>query len=158
MVNKKVVIISTIICIILVAGIIYISLNKPYEEPEIEKEITETNGVENKIQENVEKENTQVEEKVENTEKEENTEVQENKTEEPKVKEDKKEQKSELTGEEKAKELVKKEWGENDKTVYYYVEEQVSDDLYIISVRDAQTTEELSTYEVDNSAETVEKY
>lgn len=158
MVNKKVVIISTIICIILVAGIIYISLNKPYEEPEIENEITETNGVENKIQENVEKENTQVEEKVENTEKEENTEVQENKTEEPKVKEDKKEQKSELTGEEKAKGLVKKEWGENDKTVYYYVEEQVSDDLYIISVRDAQTTEELSTYEVDNSAETVEKY
>ncbi len=158
MVNKKVVIISTIICIILVAGIIYISLNKPYEEPEIEKEITETNGVENKIQENVEKENKQVEEKVENTEKEENTEMQENKTEEPKVKEDKKEQKSELTGEEKAKELVKKEWGENDKTVYYYVEEQVSDDLYIISVRDAQTTEELSTYEVDNSAETVEKY
>ena len=158
MVNKKVVIISTVICIILVAGIIYISLNKPYEEPEIEKEITETNGVENKIQENVEKENTQVEEKVENTEKEENTEVQENKTEEPKVKEDKKEPKSELTGEEKAKELVKKEWGENDKTVYYYVEEQVSDDLYIISVRDAQTTEELSTYEVDNSAETVEKY
>ena len=158
MVNKKVVIISTIICIILVAGIIYISLNKPYEEPEIENEITETNGVENKIQENVEKENTQVEEKVENTEKEENTEMQENKTEEPKVKEDKKEQKSELTGEEKAKELVKKEWGENDKTVYYYVEEQVSDDIYIISVRDAQTTEELSTYEVDNSAETVEKY
>lgn len=158
MVNKKVVIISTVICIILVAGIIYISLNKPYEEPEIENEITETNGVENKIQENVEKENTQVEEKVENTEKEENTEVQENKTEEPKVKEDKKEPKSELTGEEKAKELVKKEWGENDKTVYYYVEEQVSDDLYIISVRDAQTTEELSTYEVDNSAETVEKY
>lgn len=158
MVNKKVVIISTIICIILVAGIIYISLNKPYEEPEVENEIAETNGVENKIQENVEKENTQVEEKVENTEKEENTEVQENKTEEPKVKEDKKEQKSELTGEEKAKELVKKEWGENDKTVYYYVEEQVSDDLYIISVRDAQTTEELSTYEVDNSAETVEKY
>lgn len=158
MVNKKVVIISTIICIILVAGIIYISLNKSYEEPEIEKEITETNGVENKIQENVEKENTQVEEKVENTEKEENTEVQENKAEEPKIEEDKKEQKSELTGEEKAKELVKKEWGENDKTVYYYVEEQVSDDLYIISVRDAQTTEELSTYEVDNSAETVEKY
>lgn len=158
MVNKKVVIISAIICIILVAGIVYISLNKPYEEPEIENEIAETNGVENKIQENVEKENTQVEEKVENTEKEENTEVQENKTEEPKVKEDKKEQKSELTGEEKAKELVKKEWGENDKTVYYYVEEQVSDDLYIISVRDAQTTEELSTYEVDNSAETVEKY
>ena len=158
MVNKKVVIISTIICIILVAGIIYISLNKSYEEPEIEKEITETNGVENKIQENVEKENTQVEEKVENTEKEENTEVQENKAEEPKIEEDKEEQKSELTGEEKAKELVKKEWGENDKTVYYYVEEQVSDDLYIISVRDAQTTEELSTYEVDNSAETVEKY
>lgn len=158
MVNKKVVIISTIICIILVAGIIYINLNKPYEEPETENEIAETNDIENKIQENVEKENTQVEEKVENIEKEENTEVQENKTEEPKVKEDKKEQKSELTGEEKAKELVKKEWGENDKTVYYYVEEQVSDDLYIISVRDAQTTEELSTYEVDNSAETVEKY
>ena len=158
MVNKKVVIISTIICIILVAGIIYISLNKPYEEPEVENEIAETNGIENKIQENVEKENTQVEEKVENTEKEENTEVQENKTEEPKIEEDKKEQKSELTGEEKAKELVKKEWGENDKTVYYYVEEQVSDDIYIISVRDAQTTEELSTYEVDNSAETVEKY
>lgn len=158
MVNKKVVIISTIICIILVAGIIYINLNKPYEESKTENETIETNVVENNVQENSEKENTSIEEKDENIEKEENTEVQENKTEEPKVEENKKEQKSELTGEEKAKELVKKEWGENDKTVYYYVEEQVSDDLYIISVRDAQTTEELSTYEVDNSAETVEKY
>lgn len=158
MVNKKVVIISTIICIILVAGIIYINLNKPYEEPKTENETIETNVVENNVQENSEKENTSIEEKDENIEKEENTEVQENKTEEPKVEENKKEQKSELTGEEKAKELVKKEWGENDKTVYYYVEEQVSDDLYIISVRDVQTTEELSTYEVDNSAETVEKY
>ena len=61
------------------------------------------------------------------------------------------------SGEDVAISLAKKKWGENDDTVYYYVEEQISDNVYIISVRDSETTEDLGEYKVNIKTKKVEK-
>ena len=171
MVNKRIVIIVTIIAIIVVAGIVYISLNRETEQQYtfseenveddvvnnvknntfIEANYTEENE-ENELEENTIESETRNE--VENEKQEEN--VLSNSTED--TKEDKTQDEFEkLTGKDKAISLVKKEWGENDTTVYYYLEEQVSDDVYIISVRDQSTTQDLSSYKVDITSNTVEK-
>ena len=67
-----------------------------------------------------------------------------------------KEQTQKQDGEDKAIELAKKEWGKDDNTVYYYVEEQVSDNVYLISVRDQSTTQDLLTYKVNIKRKSVE--
>ena len=162
MVNKKIVVIVTIIAIIVVCGIIYINLKRESQEQYTFSEQT----VENKVENNTEK-NTQIEENLEvenqiNENKEEDNKV-ENEInneieEENKVSNSTSNAKEEsLTSEEKAISLVKKEWGENDNTVYYYVEERISDNVFIISVRDQNTTEDLSSYKVDVSSESLEK-
>lgn len=53
-----------------------------------------------------------------------------------------------LTDEEKAKELVKQEWGETD-GVYFSIDNINSDETYIVSVRDSSTTRVLGWYKVD---------
>lgn len=53
-----------------------------------------------------------------------------------------------LTDEEKAKELVKKEWGGSD-GVYFSIDNMNSDETYIVSVRDSETTKVLEWYKVD---------
>lgn len=166
MVNKKLVVIVTIIAIIIVCGIIYINLKREFQDQYTFSEQTVENEEKNNTDNNIEK-NTQMEENLT-----EENQIDENKEEENKVENkinneieeenkvsnstsDAKEES--LTSKEKAIALVKKEWGENDNTVYYYVEEQISDDEFIISVRDQNTTEDLSSYKVDVSSESLEK-
>lgn len=169
MVNKKIVIIVTIIAIIVASGIVYISLNKEFQEQYTFSEETAENKVENnveeknQVEENVVEENEVYENKVEENkvENEVDNEIEEenkvsNTTSDNKY-DEKKDEVEKLTGKDRAIDLVKKEWGENDNTVYYYVEEQVSDNVYIISVRDQSTTEDLSSYKVDVSSNSVEK-
>ena len=62
------------------------------------------------------------------------------------------------SSEEKALNLVKNKWGKNDNNVYYYVEEQVSDDVFVISVRDKNTTMSLANYEVNIKSEEISEY
>jgi len=162
MVNKKLVIIVTIIAIIVVVGIVYFSLNRETNGDEYTfSEQTVENQVKNDIDENIlVEENTVKEDEVKEEEKQ-DVKNEENKVSEPEaneVKEEKKEEVQKLDGKDKAIELAKKEWGENDNTVYYYVEEQVSDNVYIISVRDQSTTQDLLTYKVNVNKKTVEKY
>ena len=161
MVNKKLVVIVTIIAIIVVCGIIYINLKRESQEQYTFSEQTVENAVENntekntQIEENLTEEN-QIDENKEEVNKVEN-EINNEIEEENKVSNSTSNAKEEsLTSEEKAIALVKKEWGENDNTVYYYVEEQISDDEFIISVRDQNTTEDLSSYKVDVSSESLE--
>ena len=161
MVNKKLVIIVTIIAIIVVSGSVYISLNREFQEEYTFSEENVENEVENNVQNNTYlKENDIVENKlgdnkVENDIK---NEVEKNVVSESQIKENKIEKDDEnLAGKDKAISLVKKEWGENDNTVYYYVEEQISDNVYIISVRDQETTQDLSSYKVNVNSECVEK-
>lgn len=171
MVNKKIVIIVTIIAIILVSGIVYISLNRESQEQYTFSEETVENQVKNNVEndtnkdekeENVVEEN-KIDDEIESENETENKvddEIEENEvanTTSDEKEDDKKDETEKLTSEDKAIDLVKKEWGENDNTVYYYVEEQVSDNVYIISVRDQATTQDLSIYRVDVSSESVEK-
>ena len=142
MVNKKLVIIISVIFLIIVVAVVCVKLKI---DRNIEVSSTENQAIndmansveENKI-ENETKENVEIENKVENTEKEnvstENTSNTQIKEQEP---------------DDKAVSLVKKKWGEKDSSVYYYIEEQISDDEYIISVRDQDTTQELASYQVN---------
>ena len=167
MVNKKIVIIVTIIAIIVVAGIVYFSLNIEAQNQYTFSEQNVENQVENDAQnntivkENSTKEDVSEEKEEEKEEKEDKQEVEENqvsKTETNEVEEEEKEQAEKLDNKDTAIELAKKEWGENDNTVYYYVEEQVSDNVYIISVRDNSTTQDLLTYKVNVNKKSVEEY
>ena len=54
---------------------------------------------------------------------------------------------------EKEIDLAKKEWGEDDNTVYYTIDTK-SNDTYTISVRSKSTTEQLAEYEVDVKEQT----
>lgn len=171
MINKKLVIIVTIITTMVVTGIVYFSLIREDENQYTFSEQTVENQVKNEIQsdniiykntieEDVAQDVEKQEKKTEKIENEEKEELDKNKVSESttnKEKEEKKDNDSKLTGEDKAIELAKKQWGEDDNTVYYYVEEQVSDNVYIISVRDQATTQDLSTFKVNISKETVEK-
>lgn len=53
-----------------------------------------------------------------------------------------------LTDEEKAKELVRQEWGGSE-GVYFSIDNMNSDETYIVSVRDSATTKVLEWYKVD---------
>lgn len=137
MVNKKIVIICSIIALILVIGIVLIQIKMwkaeydklGKEEQNINTNVTNNISTENKV-ENASSTNTQTGENVTNVKGEE--EVQEETDE----------------GENQAKELVKKEWGEKDTTVYYTVDDK-SGDIYTVSVRSKTTTVQLAEYEVN---------
>lgn len=168
MVNKKLVIIVTIIAIIVVAGIVYFSINREAQDQYTFSEQNVENQVKNDVEsntileENSNKEDVSEEKKEDDkSEKEDKQEVEENKVSESETNEKEQEKKEELQksdGKDRAIELAKKEWGENDTTVYYYVEEQDSDNVYIISVRDQATTQGLLTYKVNIEKESVEEY
>ena len=166
MVDKKVVIIVSIIAIIITSIVVYFSLqsfdkqyaenenidenvNKNYTNEQNENISSNNNKQKNELnqQNNIEKEN---ETENENAIEEPANETKEDKDETPKVEE-------KNSGDEIAIELVKKEWGEKDDTVYYNIEEQISDNVYIVSVRDQETTEDLSEYRVDIKQKKVKK-
>ena len=148
MVNKKVVIIMTIISICIVGIIIGISVKSfgkaeyTFNEVSIEENKNTTkNTVDIKEKENVVSENV-------NTE---NTTV-ENSGDKEKTDENK-----EKSGKDLAFDLAKKEWGE-DEDVYFYLEEQLSDSVYIVSVRDKNTTKGILDYEINIKTKEVSEY
>ena len=179
MVNKKIVVIITIIAILVVGGIvgfkIYLLNNTEYSgEDESSQNKTYKNNIvnDNKVanndikEENNVIENTVVEDnnntinETENTSKtntESNNSVSKDSTNNTSSSNN-----SSVTtkkpDEEKAKDLAKKQFGENRNDVYYYVEEKVSNRVYIISVRDKSTTADLMEYEVDLDKGTATEY
>ena len=162
MVNKKVVIISTIIFILIVGAIVGIKIKKldnteniiSEEKPKVSD--VQNNNIENNIVNNTINNETKNEivNKVENTTK--NTTISENTVKNTSVSETK--TNDNLTGEEKAKKLAKDKWGKNDDSVYYYVEEKLSENEYIVSVRDSDTTVSLMDYKINIKKEEISEY
>lgn len=177
MVNKKVVVISTIIALIVIAGIVTFAITKSnnYSESTENNIKTEsTNNVgnnatsntienkveENKVNENAISENAVVNNTTENKTSENNTsnnKASENKTDNNSSKKDtSKTQDNESYLRDVAISLAKKEWGE-DNSVYYSVEDGSSKDEYIVSIRDSSTTAEIVTYNVNVKTKTVKE-
>lgn len=67
---------------------------------------------------------------------------------------EKKEEVVQITDDEKAKELAKKQYGTDD-DVYFRIEQISGNGIYIVSVRDSETTKDLQWYTVDVKNETV---
>lgn len=158
MIDKKIVIVFTLIAILIVGGIIghkiYKINNSEYNVVQTENKSNTTNNVlKNEIEEEKNEENVIVEEtKEENTTTESNTQNTEVRGKEESDTQNEKE--NEASKKEQALNLVKKEWGE-DNTVYYTVDSN-SGNIYNISVRSKATTETLVEYEVDVNKKTVE--
>ncbi len=156
MVYKKTVIICSIIAFLIVAVIVAINIKKFKDEEYIAEENTQgsyQNEIEdqNLTQNELPVENTILEEETieENQTNTENTTVNEitqneyqGEEEETGITEEAEENKDE-----KALNLVKQDWGEDD-TVYYTIDNQ-SNSIYYISVRSKSTTATLAEYEVD---------
>lgn len=171
MVNKKAVIVATIIIVIIVGAIVAFKINesKNVTGDFIESNTTKTEQTSNgenfqnstgKYAENTDDNtindveddnatNTSIEEE-DNEKTLENNVVNENtiSSSETEIEND----------EEKALRLAREKWGKNDNNVYYYVEEVLDTDVYIISVRDKATTMSLADYKVDIASEKVSEY
>lgn len=161
MVNKKVVIICSIIALIIVGVIVEIQIKK-LNEIENVGEVQDTAKQNTSVNQNLATSN-----ETENTGNEEQNIIQENTSEQNQIKgEEEKEQEptEENTAntsntEEMAEnnnlsaiDLAKKQWGEDD-SVYYTIDHQ-SNEIYTISVRSKSTTEQLAEYEVDVKEQT----
>ena len=165
MVNKKVVIISTIIALVVVAGIVGLAIRRnndyTYTDENIEKNNSKNSSVvDNKVAENKVAENKVPENKVENTVVE--NKVSENKTSENKTENNSSNKDSSNTQTNSSNlrdiaiSLAKKEWGE-DNSVYYSVEDGNSKDEYIVSIRDPNTTAEIVSYTINVKNKTVKE-
>ena len=166
MVNKKLVVIVTIIVVIIVGLIFKIQLEEfnnshsgTLEEPK-ESSSAKVNETNNTADENVEGNST--ENTTENKVEEENT-TSENDTDKNEAskntntnsadKSNSSSSKTELT-EANAIKLLKSKLS-NKSNVYFYTEDEVSKGVYIISVRDNDTTETVGSYKVDLNKNTV---
>ena len=102
--------------------------------------------------------------KEENTKAEKEEKVEENKVEEEKVEEEKKDEtedkkepvveENSVSSEDKAIDLAKKKYGTSN-GVYFRIEQIQSNGVYIVSVRDSETTKDLAWYTVDVNNGTV---
>lgn len=158
MVNKKIVIICTIIALVLVGVIVGIKI-KDFKEKKYVDENTETKKnttvVQNTVENEVQEENTiETNETTENTAKEPEVKGEEelnNGSNENKNNTENQDTTTSSNNDENTDEtalgLVKKEWGE-DNTVYYTIDDQ-KDNIYTVSVRSKSTTEQLAEYEVN---------
>lgn len=156
MVNKKVVIICTIIAIVVTALIVAIKIKaiKEYSyENEINLSTSQKNVIQNQVSNEVnqgadetQEDNTIAENEIqkENTTRNETTYQGEEESKDDEIQED---------NSDSVIDLVKNEWGEDD-TVYYTIDNQ-SGNLYTVSVRSKITTETLAEYEVDSTQKTV---
>ena len=112
-----------------------------------------SNTIEESVVEEIEVDINQVD--VDVKEEESIVEVKRNENEDKNTEEETKENEdTKKTKDEKAIELVKKEWGKDD-SVYFTIDRIVGN-KYDISVRSKKTTQTLTEYEVDISKETVE--
>ena len=148
MVNKKIVIICTIIALVIVGAIVGIKI-KDFKEKEYVNENTEnkknTTVVQNTVKNEVQEENT-IEETEVKGEEELNNGNSENKN-STKNQDTSTSSNDDENTDETALGLVKKEWGE-DNTVYYTIDDQ-KDNIYTVSVRSKSTTEQLAEYDVN---------
>ena len=159
MVDKKAVIIATLVTLVIVGLVMYIGLNKDNTDKQnivnnnisnINKDLSEENLENNELTVNEEN----VESKKENKTEENNIEN-ENKNENKNTSADTKKQEK-LTGEDLAISLAKKKWGKKNDSVYFNVEDKISDNTYIVSVRDSNTIE-LVEYKVNVNTNKVEE-
>ena len=150
MVNKKIVIIATLIALITVGLIVAIGIKSIGKGESSFNILNETNSETKKSEENENgfKHDEEINNMKENQVDENN--IQENSISESDTKE--------KEGKDIAIDLAKKEYGESDDSVYYYVEEKISDDVYIISVRNRETTAGIIDYEINIKTEEVSEY
>ena len=183
MVNKKIVVVATVIALI-VAGFMFLlgikslNNNEQYESKEtntthvatinaIEQNKTNNSTIENKIEENIVAENIDEENEAEENKVEENK-VKENVTSNNATTENKESEKStsknssskskitEKDPEKLAISLAKEKWGNINSNVYFDVEDKnESKGIYMVVVRDNSTTVEMVTYKVDINKKTV---
>lgn len=156
MVNKKIVVICSVIALVIVAVIVGLQIKKfketSYASEEEKQNISKSqNSIKNENMTEQNKSNT------ENTVNETQNQVIGAEETKPDEKEqdipEKQDNKDKKNLKEQALKLVEKEWGEDD-TVYYTVDNQ-SNNIYNISVRSKDTTETLAEYEVNVDEETV---
>ena len=148
MVNKKIVIICTIIAIGIITAIVAANITMWRKHFYIDLE--NQNNV--NILSNLEDELNLV---TENNVNENINEIQANEPQNTTLGEEEKiGESTETDKSEEAISLAKKEWGETDETVYYTVDNS-SKNIYTISVRSKSTTAQLAEYEVDVSSKTV---
>ena len=165
MVNKKIVIICSIIALIIVGAIVRInikkfndaqnSMNEVKANQDVRNEINSENQISNENNAISEEEN-EVSENLTNQEQikgEEETKPESNENKAENTVSDNTNNEEEESGDEAAINLAKKEWGEDDNTVYYTIDTK-SNDTYTISVRSKSTTEQLAEYEVDVKEQT----
>lgn len=166
MVNKKVVLVITIIVTILVCIIIGVKIESiekaEYTFSEVDIEANEVNNIsENSINENLTNneevtdkgiEQEPEEEKIENTSQQSSNIDSANTISVPS-------ESNEQNVEQEAINLAKKNWGEDrEQDVYYYVEEKLSEKIYVVSVRSKKTTATLIDYEVNLETGEVSEY
>ena len=154
MIDKKAVILCTLIAVLIVGGIIGYKI---YKINSVENETKQTENKNNTTNYNISKEEVEKKEEIKEKNdvtdetKEDNTTTESNtQNTEIKGKEEvdtQNEKENESSKKEQALDLVKKEWGE-DNTVYYTID-STSGNIYNISVRSKATTEALIEYEVD---------
>lgn len=173
MVNKKIVAISTVIVMIIVAIIVFLEVKKmnSYENIVQNENNTVRNSssnalkeedITNTVTENIIEKNTITENIVEENKVEENK-VEENTTVENKVKDNStsknnssKTKSNEKDPEKLAISLAKEKWGNMSSNVYFDIEDKnESKGIYTVVVRDSSTTVEMVTYKVDINKKTV---
>lgn len=160
MVNKKAVIICTIIAILTVGVVVYkniLKVNEMYSTNEIsvnttiKKEENKTANIDNNAIHEIKESNVigQEEKESQENENKENSNLSEENT----TKEDNNGEISKQEGKNKAIDMARKKWGEDD-TVYYFID-RVNGNIYNVSVRSKDTTESLVEYEIDVKNNTI---
>ncbi len=165
MVNKKAVLVAAIIAVIIViviVGVSIVSFNKKRNEqnnfiPDSSNSVEDVEESENSIlnetsdnviEEESDEENTDEEDLDEDIQQEEDTQTES----------DEEDNTAAESDEDIAINLAKKTWGETNEDVYYYNEEKLSEDEYVVSVRSKQTTAILMYYKVNIKTEEVAEY
>ena len=160
MVNKKMVIICSVIALIVVGAIIAFNIEKLNNQNYIEETNSNNSASQNTVNNTVEEQNNIEDDETKNNEQE--TNIQEDNTKNEADIQNKiqnaevttaEEQKQDLNNRDKALRLAKEEWGEDD-TVYYTIDNEQSN-VYYITVRSKSTTGSLAEYEVNVSTNEV---
>lgn len=160
MVNKKIVIISSIVALIIVGTIVGLKIQKfktneniNYEQTNSAQNIVNNTESNNEIKENTNTQNEVSSNIIEQNQIKGEEEIKSNNSEEKTNNTSNNEIENEENTDEIAINLVKKQWGKDD-TVYYTIDNQ-KNDTYTISVRSKSTTEQLAEYDVNINDKTV---
>ena len=161
MVNKKAVVLATIIALIVIGGFFGFKIYLMNKDESIDQ--TSNNTAEAQWSSKTENTDSQTSEpekanEVENTNSSENNTLESKKetnttTNNANIKENEAISKD---PEDLAIELAKKEWGNKNSDVYFNVDDKISDGVYLVSVRDNSTTTEIASYKVDTNSKKVE--